>query len=242
MSKDFRYLAVLCLGALGILVAGVLMRPEKSAAPIPSESDLLQLQLSAQRRDFDRRGLFLRTKARELARFVSDARMGASSVPHRVPEPGETIVLVGPHDSWAGAVTAGVFQTTCSEIRIDEIGTTIVIPANLDNAVAFDLDNNLAGYVISCEDRRLLTTPEGFKTWTAERALEDRLAFAGVHVVQAGAELEVIAVAQDSEFRRAGLREGDRIVQPASRSELPDAAELVIRRGQRTRTLKVAQK
>ena len=49
MSKDFRYLAVLCLGAIAILVAGILLRPEKAAAPIPSESDLLQLQLSAQR-------------------------------------------------------------------------------------------------------------------------------------------------------------------------------------------------
>ena len=242
MSKDFRYLAVLCLGALGILVAGVLLRPEKAAAPIPSESDLLQLQLSAQRRDFDRRGLFLRTKARELTRFVADARTGASTLPYRPPRPGETIVLIGPNDAWAGAVTAGTFQSTCGEINIDEIGSTIAIPANLENAVAFDLDNNLAAYVVSCGDRRLLTTPEGFNAWTAQRAIEAKLLDHGLRLATAGNELEVLEVGPDAPLRRAGLREGDRILEPATKTEVPDAAELLIRRGQRTRKLKVTPK
>jgi hypothetical protein len=242
MSKDFRYLAVLCLGALGILVAGVLLRPEKAAAPIPSESDLLQLQLTTQRRDFDRRGLFLRTKARELARFVADARTETSTVPYLAPRPGETIVLVGPNDAWAGAVTAGSFQTTCGEIQLQEIGSTIAIPANLENAVAFDLDNNLAGYVISCGERRLLTTPEGFKTWKTQRALDNKLLDHGLRLATAGAELEVLEVGPDSPLRRAGLREGDRILEPATKHEVPEAAELLIRRGQRTRTLKVTPK
>jgi hypothetical protein len=242
MSKDFRYLAVLCLGALGILVAGVLLRPEKAAAPIPSESDLLQLQLSAQRRDFERRGLFLRTKARELMRFVADARTGTATIPYRAPRPGETIILVGPQDAWAGAVTAGTFQTSCGEINLDEIGSTITIPMNLENAVAFDLDNNLAGYVISCGDRRLLATPEGFEAWTAQRAIESKLLGHGLRLATAGSELEVLEVGPDSPLRLAGLREGDRILEPTTKAQVPEAAELVIRRGQRTRTLKVTPK
>jgi hypothetical protein len=224
------------------LVAGVLLRPEKSAAPIPSESDLLQLQLSAQRRDFDRRGLFLRTKARELTRFVADARARTSTLPHRAPKPGETIVLIGPQDAWAGAVTAGTFQTACGETNIEEIGSTATIPANLENAVAFDLDNSLAGYVISCGDRRLLTTPEGFNAWTAQRAVENKLLSHGLRLATAGTELEVLEVGPDSPLRRVGLREGDRILEPATKAEVPEATELVIRRGQRTRTLKVAPK
>jgi hypothetical protein len=239
MAKDLRYLAVLCLGALGILFAGVLLRPEKAATPVPSESDMLQLQLSAQRRDFERRTLFFRSKARELARFVSDARSGIGNLRYRMPQTGDTVVLVGARDVWASAVTAGLLRTECGDIAIDEIGSTVAIPATLENAVAFDLDNSLAAFVISCDERRLLTTPEGFKAWTAERALDDQLVEHGLRVTRAGTELEVLAVGADSPLRRAGLREGDRIMDPATKAALLDAAELLIRRGERTRKLKM---
>jgi hypothetical protein len=252
-SPDRRYIAVLCLVALLILVAGVWLRPSRTPPPVPSELETLNVQLAMQRLDLQRRSLFYSKKVEELLPALAQARANPERMNFRLPDPGETVILVSNdmnrQPAWILAQTAGALEAPCGDMMAREIATSISIPATLSNAVAFDLDNNLAGIVLFCGDRRILTTPETFKAWNAERALDAKLReCCGLNVA---ADLEVLGVEAESLLAAAGLRAGDIIMDVAeqpikNRTELhsalsatPPPTELTVRRGERNRKLVV---
>ena len=250
---DRRYIAALSVVSLLILVAGVWFRPSRTPPPVPSELETLNVQLARQRLDLERRSLFYSRKAEELMKVSADVRSHPETLPFQMKPPGEMVLLVATGSNgelvWASSQTAGATEVECGDIVAKEVTTTSVIPTTLSNAVAFDFDNNLAGLVISCGDRRVLVTPESYRHFAAERAVETTLrSCCGVHVTR---KLEVAAVDPDSELAKAGLRSGDSFVavgnQPvASRRELhaglsasPAATEVTIQRGPRTRKLTI---
>jgi hypothetical protein len=248
---DRRYIAALCIASLLILVAGVWFRPSRTPPPVPSELETLNMQMARQRLEFERRSMFYSRKAADLLTLAADVRVHPESVPFHLTSPGETVVLLASDSEgqplWAATQTVGSTTTPCDDVPVQEIATTITIPATLANAVAFDLDNNLAGLVIPCGTGSLLTTPASFKAWNAERAVEQSLReCCGLQVTAA---LGVFAVDSESELAKRGLRVGDVLVSVAgqpvsSRAELhsaltasPPPTELSYQRGERIRKL-----
>ena len=249
---DRRYIAALCVVSLIILVAGVWFRPSRTPPPVPSELETLNVQLAGQRIDLERRSLFYSRKAEELIKIAADARSNPERLPFRIQPPGEMVMLVatdaGGQLVWASTQTAGTTDSQCGDITAQEVSTTIFIPTTLSSAVAFDLDNNLAGFVIPCGDRRMLVTPQTYGRFSAERINESNLRdCCGLEVT---GNMEVTALQPESDLAKAGLRTGDTILtvgaEPAaSRRELhaaltsPSPAVVTIQRGERTRKLTV---
>ena len=128
--------------ALVILVAGVLLRPTKIPVPVRSESEIYRLQLLAEQRDLQNTRLFFEGKARDLVAKSQAARATPDKFPFRSPATGEYMLLVSAQESgqpvWAVTAAAGVVKTRCEDRELEEVGTTIAIPASLSNAVAFN--------------------------------------------------------------------------------------------------------
>jgi S1-C subfamily serine protease len=220
---------------------------------VPSELENLNVQIARQRSDLERRSLFYSRKAGQLMRLVSDARNHPEGLSFRMPPPGEILLLVatGPEGNlvWASSQTAGVAEAVCGETRVQEVTTTIVIPRTLSSAVAFDLDDNLAGLVVGCGDRSIVVTPETYRVVTADNAVGSSLA--ECCSLEVSGSLDVVTVGNESELFKAGLRPGDTIAmveaEPVlSRKDLhaaltsdPRPTALTIRRGEKTRKLTI---
>ena len=209
-----RYIAVLCAIAGGVLVAGVLLRPTSVPVPVRSETEILRLQLLAQKGDLQRRTLFYQSRAADLVARVAPVRTNPSQFLYRSPPAGQILLLVGTDASgevvWATGSAAGVISTTCEGRKVPEIGTTINIPATLEAAVAFDLDDNLAGLVVPCEDRLILTTPAGFQAARQQTLEQQLIACCGLRVSDSG--FRITELQRGTALARAGMQVGDRLV------------------------------
>jgi hypothetical protein len=216
VSVRGRYIATLCVVAIAILVAGVVLRPTKIPVPVRSESEIYKLQLLAQQRDVQNKALFFESKARDLVARSQAARATPDKFPFRMPAAGENLILVASHDSgqpiWAVSAAVGQSKARCEDREVEEIGTTITIPATLANAIAFDLDGNFAGLVIACGDSRILTTPEGLQQAAQKTTRDLLLACCGLKYAIAGGAAEILGVGEDSRLAKAGLKAGDRLV------------------------------
>lgn len=253
--KDHRYIGILCLICVFILIAGVAFRPKLAPPSVPSELELQSLQLARQRLDLDRRSMFYERKAADLLKRAAEARGNPQRFPFRPSRPGEPIILVSTTETgqtvWAASATAGTASTRCGSRTLDEVATTISIPITLSNAVAFNLDDQLAGFVVPCGERSVLTTSSSFEAWTLERAHENELqSCCGIRITP---ELAVVTVDPKLAFARGGLRTGDKILSVngqtvTSTSQLHaeltrdnSPLELVIEREKRSRRLKIAR-
>ena len=218
-SSRRTYTVILSFVAVGILVAGVSLRPKSAPAPVRSETEFLQLQLLAQRRDLQRRTLFFETKAAQLVTKSEAARKKPEQSPYRQPASGTTILVVATDASgqpvWATATTAGSAETLCDGRTIEEIETTITIPRTLGDGTAFDLDENLAAFVIACGERRILTTPQGFQLASQPTLASQLEACCGLQVYSDPTKKGIEITKLDGESRpgTAGLKTGDVIVE-----------------------------
>jgi hypothetical protein len=209
------YIIILSLVAVGILIGGVSLKPERAPAPVRSENDFLQLQLLAQRRDLQRRSLFFQTIAAQLVTRSQSARTHPQQDSYVAPVAGTTVLLVATESSgqpvWATTSTAGSAEITCDGRAIPEIETTITIPKTLADATAFDLDENVAAFVITCGDRRILTTPQGFEI-ASQPTLAARLKECCGLVLTSDPAKPGLTIAElngDSRPGQAGLKVGD---------------------------------
>jgi hypothetical protein len=211
-----RYIAILCVAALAILVAGVVLRPTKIPEPVRSESEIYKLQLLAQQRDLRNKALFFESKARDLVAKSQAARATPDKFPFRMPAPGENLIVVASHDSgqpvWAVTAAAGVTKTDCEDRQVEEIGTTIAIPATLADAIVFDLDGNSAGLVIPCGDKRIVTTPDGLRQASRKTTRDLLLECCALKYAIAGGAAEILQVGEDSRLAKAGLKVGDLLI------------------------------
>lgn len=254
-SSRKRYIAALCFVSVAILVVGVSLRPRKTPAPVQSESDFLKLQLRAQKRELQRESLFFETKAAELVARAQAVRATPARFSEAVSSSGKLILLVATDTAglpiWATASTAGVTTTECNGRTLEEIGMTIAIPSTLADAAAFDLDDNLAGVVISCGDRRILTTKKGFQL-SLEPTLSELLRkCCGLHVVTSPDRpgLDIVELDAESGLAHAGARIGDRIVEVNGSAVGAEQdlqllttgaqADLFVERGKRNRRMKL---
>jgi hypothetical protein len=216
-SSRRTYTIVLSLVATGILIAGVSLRPKSAPAPVRSETEFLQLQLLAQRRDLERRSLFFQTKAQQLVTKSHAARTHPEQYPYTTPESGTTVILVATGSSgqpvWVTAAVAGTAEISCNGRSVEEVETTITIPKTLVNATAFDLDDNLAAFVIACGERCILTTLQGFQIASQPTLAEQLEARCGIQVAldPAQKEFEITKLDNESRLSEAGLKIGDRI-------------------------------
>ena len=254
-SSRKRYIAILCFAAVAVLAGGVLLRPAETPAPVQSDSDFLQLQLMAQKRDLQRRSLFFQTKAAAFVASAQAARAKPVQFPDVLRSPGDLVLLVATDKAglpvWAATSTVGMTTVECKGRTLDEIGTTITIPVTLSEATAFDLDDNLAGFVVPCGDRRILTTRKGFQHFLEPTLSELLRACCGLEVAPSSVRPGVAIVTVDAEslLAKTGGRTGDRIVRlnesPVS-TELDlqvlttgAPVEMFIERGERNRRVKL---
>ena len=120
-----RYIAILCVVALVILVAGVLLRPSKIPVPVRSESEIYRLQVLAEQRNLQNTRLFFEGKARDLVAKSQAARATPDKFPFRSPGTGEYMLLVSAQESgqpvWAVTAAAGVTKTRCEGRELEEV-------------------------------------------------------------------------------------------------------------------------
>lgn len=212
------YVAVLFVAAVAILVAGMFLRPKSTPEPVRSESEFLRLQILTQRRDLQRRSLFFQTLALNLVSKSQAAREKPAQFSYVRPGPGAILLLVETDASgqpvWATATAAGTATANCDGREIEEIALTIAIPVTLADATAFDLEDNVAGIVVSCGDRRILTTPQGFELASQPTFAERLQACCGLQVAPGAGKkgFEIAKLIPESRHAKAGLRLGDRIV------------------------------
>jgi hypothetical protein len=211
-----RYIAILCVVALAILVAGVVLRPRKIPIPVRSESEIYKLQLLAEQRDLQNTRLLFESKARDLVAKSQAARATPDKFPFRPPTTGEYLLLVSAQDSgepvWAVTSAAGVTKTRCEDRELEEVGTTIAIPASLANAVAFGMEGDVAGLVVACGDRRMVTTPEGLRQASQKTIRALLMECCRLKFALTGDAAEIIEVGEDSRLGKAGVKAGDRVV------------------------------
>jgi hypothetical protein len=254
-SSRKRYIAVLCLTAVAVLVAGVLLRPRESPAPVQSDSDFLQLQLMAQKRDLQRRSLFFQTKAADLVASAQAARAKPAQFLEVLRSSGDIVLLVATDKAglpiWAATSTVGMTTEDCNGRTLDEIGTTITIPVTLSDATAFDLDDNVAGFVVPCGDRRILTTRKGFQQFMEPTLSELLRTCCGLEVTPSPARpgVDIVNIDAESLLAKTGGRPGDRIVQlngsaVSTEQDLQvlttgTPVEILVERGKRNRRVKL---
>ena len=253
-SSRKRYIAILCFAAIAVLVVGVLLRPRETPAPVQSDSDFLQLQLMAQKRDLQRRSLFFQTKAAALVAGAQAARAKPAQFPELSRSPGDLVLLVATDKAglpiWAVTSTVGMTTEECNGRTLDEIATTITIPVTLSDATAFDLDDNVAGFVVPCGDRRILTTRKGFQHFLEPTVSELLRACCGLEVTPSPARpgVDIVNIDGESLLAKTGGRTGDRIVQlngsPVSTEQdlqvltTGTPVEILVERGKRNRRVK----
>jgi hypothetical protein len=209
----------------------------------------------AQKRDLQRRSLFFQTKAAALVASAQAARAEPARLQEVVRSPGDLVLLVATDKTglpiWAVTSTVGITTEECNGRTLDEIGTTITIPVTLSDATAFDLDDNVAGFVVSCGDRRILTTRSGFQHFLEPTLSELLRTCCGLKVTlsPARAGVDIVNIDSESLLAKIGGRTGDRIVQlngsrVSTEQDLQvlttgDSVDIVVERGKRNRRVKL---
>jgi hypothetical protein len=204
---------------MAILVAGIVFRPPHASPPPASESESLNLQLQAQRRDLERRAYFFANQAEALAPRAEEARRLPGSLPQASPQPGSPILLVTPSSQglplWMDTTSAGKAAATCYETSVERWLLASPLSPSFDAGAAFDLDGRLVGIVAECEGRLSLVTPASFTALEPARLAMKLRTSAGFRVAlpvdSSGAR--VVEVARNWPWSTAGLQAGDRIVQ-----------------------------
>jgi S1-C subfamily serine protease len=240
-----RYLLILIAVAFGILIAGVLLRPEHAAPAPVSESEALRLQMQAERRGLERRRLFFATKARQFVSAAEAARANPQSVQSGIPRSGERVVVVAGSGQaepfWMDVVIAGVARVPCGESAVEEVVIPAVLPPQFSSGAIFNVDGQLLGLASRCGGRDVLVTPESYvRIANRKPNLFER---AGIRVRREPAGLRVVALRQDSAFASAGVQTGDLIIQVNSapvenEDQLALGAELRVSRSGRALTVR----
>ena len=182
------------------------------------------------------------------------ARAKPAQFPELSSSPGDLVLLVATDKAglpiWAVTSTVGMITEECNGRTLDGIATTITIPVTLSDATAFDLDDNVGGFVVPCGDRRILTTRKGFQHFLEPTVSELLRACCGLEVTPSPARPGVAIVNIDGEslLAKTGGRTGDRIVQlngsPVSTEQdlqvltTGTPVEILVERGKRNRRVK----
>lgn len=237
-----RYIAALAIAAAAILAAGVVLRPERAAAPPVTESERTQLQALAQRQSLQRRSRMMDAYARELSPMVARVRRSPGESSYRQARAGETLIVVAADDSseprWITTESGGAQRVQCGGREVTEVTAAAVIPATLENGVAFGLNENVVGVVVRCGSRLILTAPSDVVLMAEQERASELWACCGVRIEQEAGGLRVTAVRVDSPLAAAGLEPGD--VVPGN-VDLRSAGSVNVRRGDREVVLKIVR-
>ena len=224
---------VLAVAAILILALGVALRPREAAPPPVSESERAQLQALAQRQSLQRHARVMEGYARDLAPSVLRVRQNPEESSYREPRPGELLILVASQGTgdprWITAEYGGRQRLRCGRYELEELAVTAVIPSSLEQAVAFGMNENVAGVVVRCRGRLALVAPEHV-TLAAAAEREDALwTCCGVRLEPtATGGRSVEAVRTGSRLEAAGLEPGDVVPNDVN---LQTAMSFNVRRG-----------
>ena len=204
------YVISLAIAAGLILVLGVLLRPARFPAPPVQGGEGGQLQLLALRQTIEKRTDLLNAYVRDLRPRIQRIRENPSALTAVQPRTGEVLVIASLGQTGNVHWMTAEFSGTTAEqaCGVHELATGTVIPAPLENAVAFTMREQVVGIVARCAERFILVAPQDLTTVNANSAIQKLWDCCGVRIGDSG---RIVELRVGSTLERNGVQAGDQL-------------------------------
>lgn len=205
------YVISLAIAAGLILVLGVLLRPERVPDRPVQAGEAGQLQLLALRQTIEKRTDLLNAYVRDLRPRIQRMRTNPPPLAAHQPRTGEVLVIAALDPTggvrWMTAEFSG--RTAGRVCGVHELAISAVIPATLENAVAFTMREQEVAVVARCADRFVLVAPRDLTTVNINSAISQLWDCCGVRI---GDEGRVVELRVGSALERRGVQAGDQLL------------------------------